>query len=102
MPARITHITLTCNATSGETVSLQCQGQTFLHSQSMLVNDPKNIPINIVFSPIAQVTLTIAEPGFPNTNLAMNVPESPIPTVHTGNFDVFPAAYRVDCHVAQP
>lgn len=102
MPARITNITLTCNATSGETVSLQCQGESVLNPQVMGVNEQRNIPMNMVFSPLAQVILTIAEPGFPNTNLAMNVPESPIPTVHTGNFDVFPAAYRVDCHVAQP
>lgn len=98
MPAKITHIILTCNATRGGSVSLQCQGQTFLHSQSMSVNEQRNIPINMVFSPIAQVILTIATPGLPNANFSMNVYESP--TVQQKIFKTILAAYTVDCHVA--
>jgi hypothetical protein len=48
MPALITHITLTCNASSDQTVSLQCQGQPVLPSQSMGVNQQIIIPINMV------------------------------------------------------
>ena len=99
MPALITHITLTCNAnTRGGAVSLQCQGQPVLPSEAMRVNDHKDIPINMVFSPIAQVILTIATPGLPNANLAMIVYESA--TVQSKPFMTPFAAYTVDCHVA--
>lgn len=98
MPARVTNITLTCNATSGETVSLQCQGQTVLYSQVMSVNEQRNIPMDMVFSPSAQVLLTIAEPGLPNISLDMDVRESP--TVQQQFFNIFSAAYTVACYVA--
>lgn len=100
MPARITNITLTCNASSGGAVSLQCQGQPVLNPQVMSVNEQRNIPMNMVFSPYAQVLLTIAEPGLPDISLDMNVRESP--TVQQEFFNVFFAAYTVACHVAQP
>lgn len=98
MPAQITHITLTCNATSGQTVSLQCQGQPVLNPQVMSVNEQRNIPMNMVFSPSAQVLLTIAEPGLPDISLDMDVRESP--TVQQQFFNIFFAAYRVACYVA--
>lgn len=100
MPARITNITLTCNATNGETVSLQCQGQPVLNPQVLKVNEQRNIPINIVFSPSAQVILSITEPGLPPTSLGINVQESP--TVQQQFFNIFPAAYTVACYIAQP
>lgn len=98
MPAQITHITLTCNATSGQTVSLQCQGQPVLNPQVMSVNEQRNIPMNMVFSPSAQVLLTIAEPGLPDISLDMDVRESP--TVQQQFFNIFFAAYTVACYVA--
>ena len=100
MPARITNITLTCNASSGGAVSLQCQGQPVLNPQVMSVNEQRSIPMNMVFSPYAQVLLTIVEPGLPDISLDMNVGESP--TVQQEFFNVFFAAYTVACHVAQP
>lgn len=99
----ITHIILTCNANArGGSVSLQCQGQPFLPSQTMGVNQQINILINMGFSPSAQVILTIARPGLPNANLAMDVYESPTPTIQQKIFTIPFAAYTVDCHVAQP
>ncbi len=95
----ITHIILTCNANprSGA-VSLQCQGHTFLNPQVMTVNQQINIPINMAFSPSAQVILTITTPALPNTTLSMTVYASP--PIQQKFFNTFLGAYTVDCYVA--